>query len=148
MSQLIPLFPRVLFFRAAAACLAAGAAQAHFAQLQPPSALSSENGGKGAPPCGEGTDSNVVTAVQGGHAVAIRLNEFVFHPGHYRFALSVNSRAELPRDPDVAQDSFGISISAAIQNPIKVPVLADDVFAHTSPPTADLQTSLTLPNLN
>ena len=126
---------------------AAGMAHAHFALLQPSSAVAIEDGGKGAPPCGEGPDSNVVTDVLGGHPIAIRLNEFVFHPGHYRFALSVNSRAELPPDPDVvAQD--GLSVSAAIQNPVKIPVLADGVFVHTSPPTGDWQTSLTLPNLN
>jgi hypothetical protein len=120
---------------------------AHFALLQPPSALSIEDGGKGVPPCAEGPDSGVVTAVQGGHPLAIRLNEFVFHPGHYRFALSVNSRSELPPDPDVnALD--GVSVSAAIQSPAKIPVLADGVFQHLVPPDGDWQTNITLPNLN
>ena len=66
-------------------------------------ASSTEDGGKGAPPCGEGIDSHVVSNAQGGHPLAIRLNEFVFHPGHYRFALSVNSRAELPPDPETGE---------------------------------------------
>lgn len=122
-------------------------AHAHFALIQPPSALATENGGKGNPPCGEGTDSNVVTDVQGGHALAIRLTEFVYHPGHYRFALSINSRAELPPDPDVVEED-GISVSSSIQSPVKIPVLADGVFVHTAPPPGDWQTSLTLPNLN
>jgi hypothetical protein len=125
-----------------------GVAHAHFALLQPPSALMIEDGGKGAPPCAEGPASNVVTQVQGGHPIAIRLTEFVFHPGHYRFALSVNSRAELPPDPDVVQDSNGLSVSTSIQNPARIPVLADGVFLHVDPPLADWQTSLTLPNLN
>jgi len=129
------------------ATAAAGLAHAHFALLQPPSALAIEDGGKGAPPCAEGPNSNVVTDAVGGHPIAIRLTEFVFHPGHYRFALSVNSRAELPPDPDVASQD-GISISAAIQNPVKIPVLADGVFVHDSPPTDDWQTMITLPNLS
>jgi hypothetical protein len=129
------------------AFLALRLAQAHFALVQPPSALAVEDGGKGAPPCAEGPNSNVVTAVQGGHPIAIRLTEFVFHPGHYRFALSVNSRAELPPDPNVVE-SDGISLSASIQNPAKIPVLADGVFQHTAPPDGDWQTSIVLPNLN
>jgi hypothetical protein len=122
-------------------------APAHFILVTPPSSLQTENGGKGAPPCGEGIDSNVITQVQGGHPLPIRITEFIFHPGHYRFALSVNSRAELPPDPDVVE-SDGISVSAPIQNPARIPVLADGVFAHTDPPTADWQTNLTLPNLS
>jgi len=129
------------------ASLTAHIAHAHFALLQPPSALAIEDGGKGAPPCAEGPDSNIVTAVQGGHALAVRLNEFVYHPGHYRFALSVNSRSELPPDPDVVAPD-GVSVSAAIQKPVKIPVLADGVFLHTAPPDGDWQTTITLPNLN
>lgn len=49
--------------------LAMSPLSAHFSLLQPASIHASENGGKGAGPCGEGTDSNVVTAVQGGHAL-------------------------------------------------------------------------------
>jgi hypothetical protein len=141
-------FRRTLLVRGGLALAALNVAHAHFALLQPPSALAIEDGGKGAPPCAEGPASNVVTQVQGGHPLAIRLTEFVAHPGHYRFALSVNSRAELPPDPDVVQDSNGLSVSAPIQNPARIPVLADGVFLHDAPPTADWQTSLTLPNLN
>ena len=127
--------------------MALASAHAHFALLQPASALAHEDGGKGAPPCGEGTDSNIVTDVQGGHPLAIRLTEFVYHPGHYRFALSVNSRAELPPDPNVVE-ADGLSLSASIQSPVRIPVLADGVFPHVAPPVGDWQTSLTLPNLN
>jgi hypothetical protein len=141
-------FRWTLFLTAGLALMAPGVGYAHFALLQPPSALAIEDGGKGAPPCAEGPDSNIVTQVQGGHPLAIRLTEFVFHPGHYRFALSVNSRAELPPDPDVVQDGNGLSVSAPIQKPPRIPVLADGVFVHDAPPTGDWQTSLTLPNLN
>jgi hypothetical protein len=59
----------------------------------------------------------------------------VFHPGHYRVALAVNSRAELPPDPEVttAESEKGpSSISAAIQKIVQVPVLADGLFVHTT----------------
>ena len=62
------------------ALLASGVAEAHFALVKPPSAVATEDGGKGAPPCGEGTESNVVTDVQGGHPLAIQLSEFVALP--------------------------------------------------------------------
>jgi hypothetical protein len=141
-------FQGTLLVRGALALAALGVAHAHFALLQPPSALMIEDGGKGAPPCAEGPASNIVTQVQGGHPIAIDLNEFVFHPGHYRFALSVNSRAELPPDPDVVQDGNGLSVSTSIQNPVRIPVLADGVFQHDVMPTADWRITLTLPNLN
>ena len=125
-----------------------GEAEAHFALLQPPSALAIEDGGKGGPPCAAGPDSNMVTAAQGGHPISIKLSEFIFHPGHYRVALSINSRSELPADPEVVQDSDGNSISASIQSSIKAPLLADGLFTHTRAPNGDWQTTLTLPNLN
>ena len=121
---------------------------AHFALVQPPSALSIEDGGKGDPPCAAGPASNIITNAQGGHPISLQLTEFVFHPGHYRIALSVKSRAELPRDPDVLADDDGISVSASIQNPPRIPVLADGLFAHTVPPSGDWTTSLVLPNLD
>ena len=124
-----------------------GTAVGHFSLLAPASALQTENGGKGPAPCGDGVESNIVTAVRGGHPVPIQLQEFVFHPGHYRIALSVNSRAELPPDPDVV-DSDGVSISASIQKPVRIPVLADGMFAHTSPPSGDWRGEVILPNIN
>jgi hypothetical protein len=111
--------------------------------------LATEDGGKGAPPCGDGIPSNIVTKVQGGHPLTIKLVEFVPHPGHYRIALSVNSRAELPPDPDVVADENGTSLSAAFQNAPKIPVLADGLFAHTNASdTMTWQTDIRLPNIN
>ena len=83
------------------------AAQAHFNLMMPPPASTSTGGGKGAPPCGPLTPaSNVVTAIQGGHPLAVRVMEFVPHPGFYRLALSMNSRSELPVD-NVVYDGQG-----------------------------------------
>src|SRR5471032_2533068 len=126
------------------------AAKAHFNLNQPPSPLSTQDGGKGPPPCGgPGMASNVVTKVQGGSPLTIQLVEFVFHPGHYRIALSVNSRAELPPDPDVVVDAFGLSVSAAIQNPPKFPILVDGLFAHTDPSSGGMwQADVMLPNID
>ena len=45
--------------------------------------------------------TNAVNKVQGGQMLHIKLQETIFHPGHYRVALAVNSRSELPPDPDV-----------------------------------------------
>jgi len=123
-------------------------ANAHFTLVDPPSAVAIDDGGKGAPPCGEGPASNVVTKVQGGRPLNITLIETTIHPGHYRVALSVRSRSELPPDPDVVVED-GISVSAAIQDQARRPVLADGLFVHTNaPPRVTWQTALTLPNIN
>jgi len=129
--------------------LSPSVAEAHFTLVQPTSWLATDNGGKGAPPCGEGTPSNVVTKVQGGHSLPIKLIETVIHPGHYRIALSVNSRTELPVDPDVFADDRDDSVSAVIQNPPNMPTIADGLFPHTSAPfNATWQTAIGLPNIN
>src|SRR5262245_49111386 len=124
-------------------------AEAHFTLVQPASWLATDNGGKGAPPCGEGTPSNIVTKVQGGQPLPIKLVETVIHPGHYRIALSVNSRAELPIDPDVFANDSDQSVSATIQNPPSIPVIADGLFPHRDAPfNVTWQTAIVLPNIN
>ena len=124
-------------------------AEAHFTLVQPASWLATDNGGKGAPPCGEGPPSNIVTKVQGGQPLPIRLVETVIHPGHYRIALSVNSRAELPIDPDVFANDSDQSVSATIQNPPSIPVIADGLFPHRDAPfNVTWQTAIVLPNIN
>jgi hypothetical protein len=123
------------------------AARAHFKFLEPPSTWVTESGGKGAPPCGEGIVSGVVTKAQGGHPLTIRILEFIPHPGHYRIALSVNSRTELPKDPEAAAVN-GRSVSAPIDPAPKAPVLADGVFVHvTTPRNTEWKTEVVLPNL-
>src|SRR5580692_3602709 len=83
-------------------------AGAHFRLLEPQSWLVEDNLGdpQKLGPCGgtsanSGTPTNAVNKVQGGQMLHIKVQETVFHPGHYRIALAVNSRAELPPDPDV-----------------------------------------------
>jgi hypothetical protein len=123
-------------------------AEAHFNLTMPPPAETDLGGGKGAPPCGPLTPaSNVVTPVQGGHPLTVAVTETVLHPGHYRFALSINSRAELPADPTVVVAN-GLSVSAPVQNPAVFPVLADGVFDHTTGTTPIMfQTTVMLPNI-
>lgn len=125
-----------------------GAAHAHFNLVMPPPADSATDGGKGAPPCGPTSVSGVVTAVQGGHALTVSLNETVLHPGHYRIALSINSRSELPPDPVAVMDANGNSVSAPFEDPAVFPVLADDVFDHKTGTTPiPFSTQVMLPNV-
>ena len=79
--------------------------QAHFKLQSPPSWMSQDS--LGSPqklgPCGDeddgtsaSTPTGVVTAYQVGDTVTITIDETIFHPGHYRIALAVNDRSELP----------------------------------------------------
>ena len=131
-------------------------AQAHFTLITPPPASNSTNGGKGDPPCGP-TDapSNVVTQVMGGSKLMLQVNETVYHPGFYRVALSIKSRSELPPDNVVkdasgkvlAPDSTGTSASAEYQTTPVFPVLADNLWPHTTS-TKTFTGEITLPNVN
>jgi hypothetical protein len=107
-------------------------------------------------PCGStsanaGTPTNIVSKLQGGQMLHIKLQETVFHPGHYRVALAVNSRAELPPDPTAVtrdSDRGPQSVSASIQNPPRIPVLADGLFVHTTRQTTPFETDVQMPNIN
>ena len=120
------------------------AADAHFTLVEPASWLMENRLGdpQKAGPCGgtsadAGTPTMTVTPVAGGSKLHIKVQETVFHPGHYRIALAVRSRAELPPDPDVATrdtEKGPWSVSAAIQKPERPPVIADGLWAHTERP--------------
>src|SRR5262249_28194036 len=61
-----------------------------------------------------------------------------------------NSRAELPPDPEVMTKESARgpqSVSAVIQNPIKLPVLADGLFFHTAKPAMPFETDIDIPNI-
>jgi len=138
--------------------LLAPAALAHFHLLEPKSwVVENDIGNPQKPgPCGgtEGagvTPTNAVTPVQGGQKLHIKLQETVYHPGHYRIALAVNSQSELPPDPEVVTrdtDKGPRSVSAKIENPAKIPVLADGLWQHTSRSTEPFETDIQLPNIN
>lgn len=126
-------------------------ASAHFILQQPPAWMSQDS--VGAPeklgPCGDeggGTPTGTVTAFQPGQTITITLQEVVFHPGHYRVALSVNSRSELPAEPLVTATASTPCGSVPVQSPAAFPVLADGVLDHSSPFTSPQSIQVTLPS--
>ena len=81
------------------------AVSAHFKLLEPASWIVENERGdpQKAAPCGgdpKATSSTTVGKAVGGSKLHIKVQETIYHPGHYRIALAVNSRAELPPDPD------------------------------------------------
>lgn len=144
-------------------CLLLALAQrgvAHFRLLAPASWLqeSEELGDpQWSPPCGgtltdPGKPTGAITKIQGGDKIQIRIREMAFHPGFYRVALAVNSRTELPSDPEAATEPGANgrprSVSGAIHYPPSPPVLADGLFMHTAPFDKEQEADVELPNIN
>src|SRR3954464_14246403 len=80
--------------------------QAHFKLIEPASWLVEDDRGdpQKAGPCGGsntdwGKPSYAVTKAVGGGKLHLKVQETIYHPGHYRVALAVNSPTELPLDP-------------------------------------------------
>ena len=131
---------------------------AHFKLLEPVSWLIEDDRGdpqKSGPCGGSNTDygkpSYIVNQAVGGSKLHLKVQETIYHPGHYRVALAVNSPAELPLDPKATTtdtDRGPRSVSADIQSPVQMPVLADGLFVHTAKVNAPLETDVTLPNIN
>ena len=84
----------------------------------------------------------------------LEMQETIYHPGHYRVALAVNSPTELPPDPETTErdsERGPRSVSAVIQNPPQIPVIADGLFVHDTRPTGTMapwETDIRLPNIN
>jgi hypothetical protein len=141
-----------------AVCVLPVVADAHFVLVEPAAMLVQDQ--RGDPqklgPCGgtsatPGTPSGAIGKVQGGQALHLKVMETVYHPGHYRVALAVNSLAELPADPQAAttdSDRGPRSVSAPVQNPPQLPVLADGLFVHTSKSADPFEADIQLPNIN
>ena len=133
------------------------AVSAHFKLLEPASWLIEDQRGdpQKAGPCGGtntdyGKPSYSVNKATGGQRLHIKVQETIYHPGHYRIALAVNSPTELPVDPDattVPSDRGPRSVSAKIQDPPQMPVLADGLWAHTAKVEAPFETDVQLPNI-
>jgi hypothetical protein len=148
----------VVLLAVSATLLVAPFAGAHFKLLEPQSWLVENELGdpQKLGPCGgisanAGTPTNLINKLRGGQMLHIKVQETVFHPGHYRIALAVNSRAELPPDPEVAtgdSETGPSSVSAAIEKIVQVPVLADGLFAHTTRQTEPFETDIQLPNIS
>jgi hypothetical protein len=128
---------------AAAALLGAVAgapspARAHFLLVAPDSWMS--QGPYGDPqkvgPCGEeggGTATGKVTTFRPGQTIEVTVDEKIFHPGHYRVALAVEDRSELPAEPAVTAVGSDPCGSVEIQDPPIFPILADELLPHTEP---------------
>jgi hypothetical protein len=110
-------------------------------------------------PCGGsnsdwGKPSDMVSKAVGGQKLHIKVQETIYHPGHYRVALAVNSPTELPLDPETTTregERGPLSVSAKIQDPPQIPVLADGLFVHATRPTgpmAPFEADVTLPNIS
>ena len=138
--------------------VAPAATQAHFKLLEPASWLVEDERGdpQKAGPCGGtntdyGKPSYIVSQAVGGSKLHVKVQETIYHPGHYRVALAVNAPAELPVDPKATTidgDRGPRSVSAEIQNPVQVPVLADGLFVHTAKADAPFETDVMLPNIS
>jgi hypothetical protein len=149
-------------FLTAALVFVAQSTSAHFKLLEPTSWLIESDRGdpqKTGPCGGSNTDwgkpSYVVNKAVGGQKLHIKVQETVWHPGHYRVALAVNSPTELPPDPKATtrdSERGPMSVSAEIQDPPQIPVLADGLFVHTPPrPQGQMppwETDIQLPNIN
>jgi hypothetical protein len=132
--------------------------QAHFRLMEPASWLIEDERGdpQKSGPCGGtnadyGKPSYIVNQAVGGSKLHVKVQETIYHPGHYRVALAVNSPAELPLDPKATTmdtDKGPRSVSAEIQNPVQIPVLADGLFVHTAKADTPFETDVTLPNIS
>jgi hypothetical protein len=102
-------------------------------------------------PANPGTPSGIINKAIGGSRLHFKVQETVYHPGHYRISLSVLSRAELPADPEVTlrdSEKGPQSVSAVIMNPVRPPVLVDGLWPHQAKMADALETDVTLPNIN
>lgn len=133
----------------AIAALAPSAARAHFVLKTPASWMSQDAFGlpEKLGPCGDeggGTATGTVTPFHPGDTVKVTIDEKIFHPGHYRIALAVNGRSELPPEPPVTATSTPCG-TAPIQSPAVFPVLADGILAHTAQLSAPQSVEIKLP---
>ena len=139
--------------------LVSASAEAHFNLEQPADWLQTDatgtplgtNGTQKMNPCGEGTASGLITQVRAGSMLHIKLTEEIPHGGHYRVALLPKYNivsSDIP-EPTVTLDANGDCSTAAIENPVVAPVLADNLFPHTqanATPGQVWETDVTLPN--
>jgi hypothetical protein len=132
--------------------LAPRIASAHFVLHAPASWR--EQGSLGDPqktgPCGDeagpALPTGIVTTFAPGETITITIDETIDHPGHYRVALAVNDRSELPDDPAVTPSQYTECGTADVTSPPVFPILADAVLAHTQPFDGLQSFTVTLPS--
>jgi hypothetical protein len=86
-----------------------------------------------------------VTAYAPGETITITLDETIYHPGHYRVALAVDDRSELPDPPPVSEGLTPCG-SVPIAEPQTFPLLADGALVHTVPFSEPQSIHVTLPS--
>ena len=101
---------------------------AHFRLLEPASWLQESDLGdpQWSPPCGgtltdPGKPTGAISKIQGGDKLHIRIREMAFHPGFYRIALAVNSRSELPPDPEATSEPGPNARPGLFREPFTIP---------------------------
>ena len=154
---------RFLVMSAGIACLIPATISAHFKLLEPASWITESERGDpqkmapcGGDPKGTHTLSGIVGKAVGGSMLHLKVQETIYHPGHYRVALAVNSPEELPPDPVTTERTTAkgpYSVWAVIQSPPQLPVLADGLFQHYVRPPKDApmqvwETDIRLPNIS
>ena len=155
---------RFLLIVGAVALLAPAVTEAHVKLVEPaPWIVENQRGDpQKAGPCGGsnddwGTASNVVTEVVGGSMMPLKILETIYHPGHYRVALAVNSMTELPPDPITktrpshrGEWDRPWSVAAMVEVPPQPPLLADGLFIHheREPTPIEFETEIRVPNIN
>lgn len=147
-----------LLLGSAALAVMAPYSSAHFRLIEPEQWIEQSPNGdpQKAAPCGgtsadPGKPTNKVTRVQGGDKMHIKILETVYHPGFYRIALAVNSRAELPKDPVAKTEPRPAgpwSMSATIEYPPTPPVIANGLWPHVEKPEKEWETDIEIPNIN
>lgn len=131
---------------------------AHFKLVEPAGwIVESERGDpQKAAPCGadpKAQMSGIVNKAVGGSTIHLKVIETIYHPGHYRVALAVNSREELPPDPQTFErttEKGPRSVWGVIQSPPQLPVLADGLFPHYTRPASPqtYEADIRLPNIS
>lgn len=135
-----------------------GIAHAHFHLDEPANWITQlENGDpQKTGPCGALMETNKtytasgeVTPFKAGDTVVIKLEETVSHPGHYRVALAVSDRSELPPEPEVTKKdntTNGQCGSVPIMDPPVFPILADGELKDATPQSGQQTITVKLPD--
>jgi len=92
--------------------------------------------------------TGAVTKVTGGSKLHLKIEETIYHAGHYRVALAVSSRTELPADPltfEKYTERGVFSVWGVVQSPPQIPVIADGLFPHYSEPGEPASSRLSTP---
>lgn len=100
-----------------------------------------------APPCGSDSSAvatNAITTYEAGQTVTIRINEKIFHPGHYRVSLGLTGPQDLPEEPPVTAGSTACG-STVIDPAPTFPVLADGQLLHTTAFSGTQSFQVTIP---